>query len=90
MNIKTALTWGAAIFGLTAAALWAYASYQSVAFDPDERDEGGWHPAAIVERTGTREADVIKTAKRQSYWNGLAALAASVAAICQVLLLWCS
>jgi hypothetical protein len=38
---------------------------------------------SILDHRG-RPVDVIATAARQTYWNGLAALAAAAAAICQL------
>lgn len=78
---KSLLVFVAAAFGLIAAVLWALASYQRVRHDPKEVDEQGLHPFAIVETKGN--VDVLKTADRQTRWNGWAALAASIAAAAQ-------
>jgi hypothetical protein len=55
-----------------------------VEHDPDELDEEGMHPLAFTEvhRSG-KVIDILKTAARQTYWNGWAALAAAAAALAQ-------
>jgi len=88
--VRVLLTWGPAIFGLVAAALWVFASFQKVDFDPEERDEDGLKAAATTEKQGRRTIDILKTAKRQTRWNKWAALAsviAAIAAVCQIFLL---
>jgi hypothetical protein len=82
------LTVAAATFGLIAAGLWLFASFQRVAAKPDHLVtlEDGLQVIDVDDETGHR-VDVYATAKRQTYWNGMAAVFASAAAVCQVFLL---
>jgi len=82
-QIKLALGVLAAVFGLAAAALWIFASYQHVAPETKSPFESQGFLISTVDRNG-RAIDVIATAARQTYWNGLAALAAAIAAIFQL------
>jgi hypothetical protein len=79
--MKSLAEWSAIFFGFLAAALWAYASFQKVENDPTDKS------AKFIEHTGSRAIDVLATARRQTYWNGWAALAASLAALSQALTL---
>jgi hypothetical protein len=81
--MKTAIVVIAAVGGLIAAVLWAFASLQKVPFDPDEVDEHGMHPFAMTDTVRGRTIDVLKTADRQTRWNAYAAMSASIAAACQ-------
>jgi hypothetical protein len=86
-GIKVTLRWGTAGFGLLAAVLWAIASFSNV--PPREDDEATPMDLAqgiqvtTIHNSGKR-TDVLATARRQTFWNGWAALAASIAAGCQV------
>jgi hypothetical protein len=73
----------AAVFGLIAAGLWIFASYQHVVPETKGPFESQDFLIATVDHNG-RRSDVIATAARQTYWNGWAALASAVAAICQL------
>jgi hypothetical protein len=73
----------AAVFGVAAAGLWIFASYQHVEPESKSRFESQDAMITILDHRG-RPVDVIATAARQTYWNGLAALAAAAAAICQL------
>jgi hypothetical protein len=82
-QIKLTLGVLAAFFGLAAAVLWIFASYQRVAPETKSRFESQDALISIFDHNG-RPVDVIATAARQTYWNGLAALAAAGAALCQL------
>jgi hypothetical protein len=82
-EIKFGLGVLAAVFGMAAAGLWIFASYQRVAPETGSPFESEDIMIAIADRDGNA-IDVIATASRQTYWNGLAALAAAAAAICQM------
>jgi hypothetical protein len=82
-HIKLILGVLAATFGLAAAVLWIFASFQCVAPDPKSPFASQDAMIDIVDHRG-RPTDVIATAARQTYWNGWAALCAAVAAICQL------
>jgi hypothetical protein len=85
--IKEIVTWGSALFALVAALLWAFASFQKVRALSEEGLEKRFRdsliPMQIIETNGN--VDILDTAARQTYWNGWAALAASIAAILQAL-----
>ncbi len=82
--MREVLSWISIVAGAVAAGLWFFASVQFVRYR-DQTDEKGWGPAALVEeRDDGTSVDVWKTASRQTYWNAWAALAASIAAGCQV------
>jgi hypothetical protein len=82
MNIKSALTYFAAGTALVAAVLWLRSAIVTVA-PSDEIDNTGWQDAQIILDTNKGEIDFIQTAKAQSYWNMLAAIAASISAAAQ-------
>lgn len=86
--MREALQWLSISFGAIAAVLWLFASIQKVPFR-EERDETGTFPVAIIDTDSKgKQVDVLKTAERQTFWNGLAAGAASVSAACQALSQW--
>jgi hypothetical protein len=89
-QVRTALTLGAAVFGLLAAVLWAIASFRKI--PPHEDDPS----APMEQRQGFqmtsiakdgKQTDILATAESQTFWNGWAALSAAIAAVCQVALL---
>ena len=82
-QIKLVLGILAAAFGLVAAGLWIFASYQNVTPETKSPFESQGFLIANVDHDG-RRSDVIATAARQTYWNGWAALATAAAAICQL------
>jgi hypothetical protein len=82
-QIKLTLGVLAAGFGLAAAGLWIFASFQYVEPETGSPFESQDTLISVVDRGG-RVVDVIATAARQTYWNGMAALAAAGAAICQL------
>lgn len=84
LPMREVLSWVGIVAGAAAAGLWLFASVQFVRYR-DDVDEKGWAEAAHIEvRDDGTEVDVWKTASRQTYWNAWAALAASIAAGCQV------
>ena len=80
MTCKTLLFWTSAVFGFIAAVLWMIASFRKVEFDPEVRDDAGNYPGAIIASENGQRVDFLKTAESQTYWNGWAAIAASIAA----------
>jgi len=83
--MRSVLTALAALLGFVSAALWAFASFQTVAPDDGVHDAAGLQPLRIIETEGRRATDILATAKRQTFWNGWAAGAAAAAAAAQAL-----
>lgn len=82
-TLKTALTLLAAFAAVLAALLWYKASAAEVPHDPDRAGD----KSAVVFFNGDHRWDVIRTAELQTQWNKRAALAASIAAILQAIVL---
>jgi hypothetical protein len=81
-NIKLGLSCAAALFGFIAGVLWLFASLQNV--KPTDQSKFASELLISLPNIGGEDSDVLATSARQSYWNGWAALAASVAAMCQI------
>jgi hypothetical protein len=60
----------------------AFASLQNV--KPIDQSKFASELLISLPSIGGEDSDVLETSARQSYWNGWAALAASVAAMCQI------
>lgn len=83
--MRDLVLWLGILSGALAAGLWLYASKQRVPFR-NEKQQTGTYPLAMVDVDDEgNKIDILKTAERQTFWNGWAAGAASIAAICQAL-----
>jgi carbon starvation protein CstA len=77
------LSIGVIVFSAAAAVFWFLAAFTWVSSARNNRPwPDGWAPAQITENG----ANVVATARRQTFWNRFAALAACLAAICQAVL----
>ena len=85
MCAKTAMTWGTALFGFIAAALWFLAGFVNVPYKWPGLGEINDNPAVFTGEWGdkSKAIDLLNTAQRQTRWNTWAAMAAAMAAICQ-------
>lgn len=81
--IKQLLTYLTALAGVAAAGLWYKASTVEHAYDPKRPETG----ARVEFFNGDHRWDPIRTAELQTKWNKRAALAASLAAILQAVVL---
>lgn len=79
--VRTILTFASAFLALLAALLWYKASTASVAHDQNSGE------AAITWGDGESRVDLIRTAQLQAVWNRRAAVAASLAACAQAVLM---
>jgi hypothetical protein len=77
--VKLIVTGVVAAFAILSALQWAYASFQTVSFDPETRDEDGLYPLAMTKNVKGRRVDMLKTEARQTYWNRWAAVSAMFA-----------
>ncbi len=80
--IKTILNFSAAVAALVASLMWWRAS--TVLIRPRTRDDDGWSGGQVIvshEKFGA--FDPFETGVAQSKWNAWAAMAASVAAVLQ-------
>ena len=81
MELVVLLNWTTAALSLLAAAFWLTAGIVRVPYV----DEGtSVHIVSTDENTG-KETDVLGTARRQTYWNRWAAVAAALAASSQAI-----
>lgn len=72
-----------AIAALIAAALWFWSTRVQVEYEEPE-PVNGWHGASLtVESSEGKRIDPWQTGVAQAKWNRWAAMAASVAALCQ-------
>ena len=80
--LKTTFNWLTVAFALIAAVLWFASTRVSVSAKrvaEESIKQTGWAPAQIV----TNGADFVETARAQVRWNGWAAAATGLAALCQ-------
>jgi hypothetical protein len=81
-NIKLGLSCAAALFAFIAGVLWLFASLQNV--KPTDKSRFSSEILISLPTINGEDSDILATSARQNYWNGWAALAASIAAMCQI------
>jgi len=81
IDIKTLSTLLTIAFSLLSAFLWIKSATAKVHANKEPRHDG-WGGGSVQDSEGN---DVVKTLKRQSFWNTWAAVFAALASICQAL-----